>query len=62
MLSLRIAARFLRTSPVQSVLIVCGIAVGIAVQLFVGTLITSLQASLFERTIGVEPPRHAAGA
>ncbi len=38
MLSLRIAARFLRTSPVQSTLIVCGIAVGIAVQLFVGTL------------------------
>ncbi len=55
MLSLRIAARFLRTSPVQSTLIVCGIAVGIAVQLFVGTLITSLQASLFERTIGSSP-------
>jgi len=55
MLSLRIAARFLRTSPVQSVLIILGIAVGIAVQIFVGTLITSLQASLFERTIGAAP-------
>lgn len=55
MLPLRIAARFLRTSPVQSVLIILGIAVGIAVQIFVGTLITSLQASLFERTIGAAP-------
>jgi lipoprotein-releasing system permease protein len=52
MLSLKIAARFLRTSPGQSALIICGIAVGIAVQIFVGTLITSLQASLLETTIG----------
>jgi lipoprotein-releasing system permease protein len=52
MLSLRIASRFLRTSPGQSVLIIAGIAVGIAVQIFVGTLITSLQANLLETTIG----------
>ncbi len=52
MLSLRIATRFLRTSPGQSILIVAGIAVGIAVQIFVGTLITSLQASLLDTTIG----------
>lgn len=52
MLSLRIAARFLRTSPGQSILIVAGIAVGIAVQIFVGTLIMSLQANLLETTIG----------
>ena len=52
MLSLRIAARFLRTSPGQSILIVAGIAVGIAVQIFVGTLITSLQSSLLDTTIG----------
>jgi lipoprotein-releasing system permease protein len=51
-LSLRIATRFLRTSPGQSILIVTGIAVGIAVQIFVGTLIVSLQASLLETTIG----------
>jgi lipoprotein-releasing system permease protein len=54
-LSLKIAARFLRTSPVQSVLIILGIAVGIAVQIFVGVLIDSLQASLFDRTIGAAP-------
>jgi lipoprotein-releasing system permease protein len=52
MLPLRIAARFLRTSPAQTVLIVAGIAVGIAVQVFVGSLITSLQSSLIDRTIG----------
>jgi lipoprotein-releasing system permease protein len=52
MLPLRIAARFLRRSPAQTALIVAGIAVGIAVQVFVGSLITSLQASLIDRTIG----------
>lgn len=52
MLSLRIAVRFLRTSLGQSILIITGIAVGIAVQIFVGTLITSLQANLLETTIG----------
>jgi lipoprotein-releasing system permease protein len=52
MLPLRIAARFLRKSPAQTVLIVAGIAVGIAVQVFVGSLITSLQSSLIDRTIG----------
>jgi lipoprotein-releasing system permease protein len=52
MLSFRIASRFLRTSPGQSILIIAGIAVGIAVQIFVGTLISSLQVSLLETTIG----------
>ncbi len=55
MLSFRIAWRFLRSSPVQSGLIVGGIAVGIAVQVFVGSLITSLQASLVDQTIGSAP-------
>ncbi|HET6498444.1 MAG TPA: FtsX-like permease family protein [Coriobacteriia bacterium] len=55
MLSVRIAARFLRTSPVQSALIVAGIAVGIATQVFVGSLITSLQANLVDTTIGSSP-------
>jgi lipoprotein-releasing system permease protein len=52
MLSLRIATRFLRTSLGQSLLIIAGIAVGIAVQIFVGTLIMSLQVSLLDTTIG----------
>jgi len=52
MLPLRIAWRFLRSSPVQSALICAGIAVGIATQIFVGSLITSLQANLLNTTIG----------
>jgi lipoprotein-releasing system permease protein len=51
-LPLRIAARFLRKSPAQTGLIIGGIAVGIAVQIFVGSLITSLQANLLQQTIG----------
>jgi len=54
-LSLSIAARFLRKSPVQSILIAAGIAVGIGVQVFLGSLITSLQASLVNQTIGNSP-------
>lgn len=55
MLPLRIAARFVRSSLGQSALIVGGIAVGIAVQVFVGSLITSLQADLLNRTVGSAP-------
>ena len=55
MLSLRIAARFLRTSPAQSSLIAAGIAFGIGVQVFLGSLIISLQASLVDETIGSSP-------
>jgi len=54
-LSLRIATRFLRKSPVQSILIAAGIAVGIGVQVFLGSLITSLQTSLIDETIGNSP-------
>lgn len=55
MLSLKIAWRFLRSSPAQTILIVAGIAVGISAQIFVGSLITSLQASLVNQTIGSSP-------
>jgi lipoprotein-releasing system permease protein len=54
-LSLRIALRFLRTSPVQSILIAAGIAVGLGVQVFVGSLIISLQQTLVDQTIGNAP-------
>ena len=54
-LSLSIAVRFLRKSPVQSILIAAGIAVGIGVQVFLGSLITSLQTSLVDQTIGNSP-------
>ncbi len=52
MLPLRIAWRFLRSSPAQSALIVTGIAVGIATQIFVGSIIVSLQGNLLDTTIG----------
>jgi lipoprotein-releasing system permease protein len=55
MLSLKIAARFLKSSPGQSALIIAGIAVGIATQVFVGSLITSLQADLIDTTVGSSP-------
>jgi len=52
MLGLRIATRFLLRSRGQSILLICGIAIGIGVQVFLGSLITSLQASLVDETIG----------
>jgi lipoprotein-releasing system permease protein len=54
-LSFSIATRFLRRSPVQSILIAAGIAIGIGVQVFLGSLITSLQTSLVDQTIGHSP-------
>jgi lipoprotein-releasing system permease protein len=55
MLSLSIAARFLRSSLGQTMLIIAGIGVGIAVVIFVGSLITSLQADLIDSTVGSRP-------
>ena len=55
MLALSIAARFLRRARGQSALIILGIAVGIATQVFVGSLITSLQADLIDTTVGSSP-------
>lgn len=55
MLALSIAARFLRSSLGQTILIIAGIGVGIAVQIFVGSLITSLQADLVDSTVGSSP-------
>jgi lipoprotein-releasing system permease protein len=55
MLALAIAARFLRSSSGQTALIVAGIGVGIAVQVFVGSLIGSLQADLIDTTVGSSP-------
>ncbi len=51
-LALAIASRFLLSSKSQSVLIALGIGVGIGVQVFIGSLITGLQVSLIDTTIG----------
>ena len=52
MVAFKIARRFLSANRGQTALIITGIAVGVAVQVFVGVLITSLQGTLIDRTIG----------
>ncbi|WP_238886753.1 FtsX-like permease family protein [Clostridium sp. YIM B02551] len=51
-LSLKIAIRFIKKSKVQSILITLGIAVGVAVQVFLGTLINNLGKDLIDKTLG----------
>lgn len=51
-LAFRIATRFLSSNKGQTALIVLGIAIGISVQIFIGSLIEGLQASLLDSTIG----------
>ncbi len=52
---LKIALRFLKNGKIQTLLILFGIAVGVAIMIFLGSLITSLQESLVEETIGNSP-------
>ena len=47
-----IAIRFLRSGRGQTLLIALGIAVGVAAQVFIGSLIGGLQRSLVDKTIG----------
>lgn len=51
-LSFSIAIRFLKSNKGQTFLILAGIVVGVAVQIFIGTLIGGLQKSLIDKTIG----------
>ncbi len=52
MISLKIAARFLFSSKTQTALITIGIAIGVSVQVFIGSLIQGLQNDLIDTTIG----------
>lgn len=54
-LSFKIALRFLFSSKGQTLLILLGIAIGISVQIFIGSLIQGLQSSLLDATIGSSP-------
>ena len=54
-LAFSIGMRFLKKSKVQTALIVIGIVIGVAVQVFVGSLIEGLQQSLVDGTIGSSP-------
>lgn len=51
-LAFQIAKRFLLASKRQTLVIILGIAVGVSVQVFIGALITGLQDSLVNTTIG----------
>ncbi|MBV1757873.1 MAG: ABC transporter permease [Dethiosulfatibacter sp.] len=54
-LAFSIALRFLKSGKGQTILIVLGISVGVAVQLFIGSLIQGLQINLVNTTIGNAP-------
>jgi len=51
-LAFSIASRFLKTNKGQTILIILGITIGVAVQIFIGSLIDGLQNSLVDKTIG----------
>lgn len=51
-LPFKIAVRFLKSNKGQTLLIMIGIAVGVSVQIFIGSLIQGLQKGLVNRTIG----------
>ncbi|MGE5627322.1 MAG: ABC transporter permease [Solirubrobacterales bacterium] len=51
-ISLKIAIRFLKSGRGQTVLIALGIAIGVSVQVFLGSLIQGLQKSLINTTVG----------
>jgi lipoprotein-releasing system permease protein len=55
MLVLKIALRFLKSSGLQTVLIVFGISTAVAFQVFVGLLIDGLQRNLIASTVGNSP-------
>ncbi len=51
-LAFSIAKRFLKSGKTQTLMIVLGIAIGVSVQVFIGSLISGLQNSLVDKTIG----------
>jgi lipoprotein-releasing system permease protein len=50
--ALKVAMRFLKEGKIQTILILIGIAVGVAVQIFLSSLISGLQISLIQQTVG----------
>lgn len=51
-LAFSIAVRFLKSGKFQTWFIILGIAIGVSVQVFIGSLISGLQISLVDKTIG----------
>jgi len=52
---LKIAIRFLKSNKLQTFFIILGIAIGVSVQVFIGTLIDGLQKGLIDKTINNSP-------
>lgn len=52
---MKVALRFLRDGRGQTIFILMGIAIGVAVQVFLGTLISGLQKDLINGTVGSSP-------
>lgn len=52
---LKVAVRFLISNKAQTFFIILGIAIGVSVQVFIGTLITGLQKGLIDKTINNSP-------
>lgn len=55
MLSFNIGYKFLTSSTFQMILISLGIAIGVSVQIFIGSLIMGLQQTLIDSTVGSSP-------
>lgn len=51
---IQLATRFMREGRTQTALILSGVAVGVAITLFLSALIAGLQASLIEQTLGTQ--------
>ena len=52
---MKVAVRFLREGRMQTVLIIVGVAAGVAVIAYISALITGLQASTLTKTLGAQP-------
>ncbi len=50
----RVAIRFLREGRMQTVLIIVGVAAGVAVVAYISALITGLQRNTLEKTLGAQ--------
>ena len=51
-INFKIASRFMKSNKAQTTLISLGIALGVAVQIFLGLLINNLNDNLLNKTIG----------
>ncbi len=52
---IRVAVRFLREGRLQTLLIIVGVAAGVAVIAYISALITGLQKNTFDKTLGGQP-------